>query len=173
MSVDARIVAPVRLAVILGALACASTLTPAGASLDANWPQSMIGEWNVDFRLDSLRSREGGTAHWTPASFATTRGALRLIDASTAGSGTFRSSIQINFGSLLGRPMSCFDPPPTQTAIEREGDTVRLQFTPGVADCGLSAYATIRGDSLVGTWEETSFAGPTVLGRFRMTRPER
>ena len=159
--------------------ACARN-APAPPSADntvlpsTDWRRSLVGDWIVEFRLDSVRVREGSATRWRPASFATATGTLRLSD-STAGSkqGLLRSRLQIQFDSLLGRPMSCFDPPSTATDVEREGDSVTLRFTPTAADCGFSAYGKLAVDSLVGSWDETSFVGPTVMGRFRMIRIKR
>jgi hypothetical protein len=83
------------------------------------------------------------------------------------------SRLDVSFDSLLGRPMSCFDPRPTTTVVTRDGDKISLRFTPHAADCGFDAAATLRGDSLIGTWDESSFIGPQVMGRFRMVRAKR
>jgi hypothetical protein len=104
---------------------------------------------------------------------ASTQGQLRLSDSTVGQANIVRSSIQVSFESVLGRPMSCFDPRPTTTGIGRDGEKVTLRFTPNGADCGFSAYATLRGDSVVGTWDESGFAGPSVMGRFRMVRSGR
>lgn len=114
-------------------------------------PASLAGEWTVEFSLNN----------------ATAQGTLTLSDSSA---GYFQSNLQIDFVPLLGHPMSCFDPRPTRTAVSRSADVVSLSFTPGVADCGFSASGALRGDSLIGTWNEESFAGPVATGRFRMVR---
>jgi hypothetical protein len=54
--------------------------------------------------------------------------------------------------------------------VQQEGERTKLRFTPNVADCGFGASGILRGDSLVGTWGESNFAGPVVMGRFRMVR---
>ena len=46
-----------------------------------------------------------------------------------------------------------------------------LWFTPRAFDCGFSGDARRQGDTLAGTWEEGSLAGPVARGRFRMWRP--
>jgi hypothetical protein len=96
---------------------------------------------------------------------------LQLIDSTSAG--RYRSHIEMRFDALLGRPISCFDPPPSTTYIQRDDTSVKLLFTPNAADCGFSAVATMYGDSLAGTWEESSFIGPVAKGRFRMLRVAR
>ena len=152
------------LVIALGLLvtACAGSLaTPSGDSR-----RGLVGDWTVEFRLDSVRSAGG----WHPGSLATTSGTLRLIDSVSGRPNVYRSSIQLSFDSLLGRPMSCFDPRPTTTVVEQNGDNASVRFTPNAADCGFDASGTLRGDSLVGTWDESGFAGPQVMGRFRMTR---
>jgi hypothetical protein len=79
----------------------------------------------------------------------------------------------VDFTPLLGRQMSCFEPTPRSTGVDRQGDTVTFRFTPGVADCGFGASGVLHGDSLFGSWEETSFIGPVAAGRFVMTRSSR
>jgi hypothetical protein len=162
-------------ALLLLFVACARP-TPAPAAADdvsatADWRRSLAGDWIVEFRLDSVRSR-GPTQPWQAGSFRSARGTLQLSDSTTSRN-LVHSHIDVTFDSLLVRPMSCYDPRPTTTAVERNGDAVSLHFTPNAADCGFSASGTLRGDSLIGTWDESGFAGPTVMGRFRMFRAPR
>jgi hypothetical protein len=167
--------------ILLISLAACAPSTQSSAPVPASgdvipstdWRRALVGDWNVEFRLDSVRTREGSTARWTAGSLRTARGRLRLTDSAGARPGILQSSLAVDFASLLGRPMSCFDPPPTATAVEHDGDVVSLRFTPNAYDCGFSASGALRGDSLVGTWDETSFAGPVVMGRFRMRRAGR
>ena len=162
-------------ALLLLFVACARP-TPAPAAADdisatADWRRSLAGDWIVDFRLDSVRSH-GPTQPWQPGSFRSARGTLHLADSTTSRD-LIPSRIDVAFDSLLSRPMSCCEPRPTATAVERNGDAVSLHFTPNAADCGFSASGTLRGDSLIGTWDESGFAGPMVMGRFRMIRAAR
>ena len=131
---------------------------------------SVAGVWQLEFRLDSVMSRETGVPRWRPASFRTVTGNFELGDSIPGRGNLFHSQIDVAFDALLGHPMSCFDPRPTETSVERQGDTVRVRFTPHAFDCGFGASGVLRGDSLVGTWDETSFAGPVAMGRFRMRR---
>ena len=147
---------------LLTIAACAGTL----ATPSSDTSRGLLGEWTVEFRLDSVRS----TGSWRPASFATTRGTLRLIDSLSDQPRVYRSAIQLSFDTLLGRPMSCFDPRPTTTVVDRSGSQVMLRFTPNGADCGFGASGSMAGDSIIGTWDESGFAGPQVMGRFRMVR---
>ena len=133
-----------------------------------NDPRGLAGDWTVEFRLDSVRTP--GTRGWKAGSFRSTSGTLHLGDSTSGRSNVLTSTIGVSFDSLLGRPMSCYEPRPTSTVVERDSDAIRLTFTPNVADCGFGAAGTLRGDSIVGTWNETSFAGPTVMGRFRMLK---
>ena len=158
--------------------ACASALpssAPApGRALPANdWRRALVGQWTLEFRLDSVVSRDPGGSRLVPGSLRTAEGRLQLTDVVADRVDMLRSQIDISFDSLLGRAMSCFDPRPTQTAVTREGETIQLGFTPGVFDCGFGAAGTLLGDSLVGTWDETSFAGPAAVGHFRMIRVSR
>jgi len=55
--------------------------------------------------------------------------------------------------------MSCFDPRPTSTSVSQDRETTSLRFTPSAADCGFGAAGKFDGESLVGTWAESSFRG--------------
>jgi len=146
---------------------CSTALAP-GSGEKPVPNESLAGSWNVVFRLDSVRAPGASPSGWQRASLREAQGRLRLTD-STA-SGGVRSTIDVDFTPLLGRQMSCFEPRPRTTGVERQGDTVRLRFTPNVADCGFGASGVLRGDSLIGSWDETSFIGPVAAGRFVMTR---
>ncbi|HZI43018.1 MAG TPA: hypothetical protein VFD67_14970 [Gemmatimonadaceae bacterium] len=162
---------------VFAIVACAgqspSPATPAGDT-HSNAPdwRALIGDWTVEFRVDSVR-KVGASAPWSAGSYRSTRGALHLSDSTSGNGNVVQSSIRVDFDSLLGRPMSCYDPRPTTTGVERDGDNVRLRFTPNGFDCGFAAAGTLAGDSVVGTWDESGFAGPTVMGRFRMVRAGR
>ena len=133
---------------------------------------SVAGLWTIVFRLDSVRTAGSAPPGWQRGSFREVQGRLRLSDTTAAGNAV-RSSIDVDFTPLLGRQMSCFEPRPSTTGVERRGDTVTFRFTPGVADCGFGASGVLRGDSLIGSWDETSFIGPVAGGRFVMTRSNR
>jgi hypothetical protein len=146
---------------LLLTVACSGSLSTPSPNTGAQ--TNLLGTWTVEFRLDSVRSQG-----WHAGSFATTRGTLQLSDSTSPN--VFHSQIDVAFDALLGRPMSCFSPRPTTTGVSREGDRVSLSFTPSAADCGFGASGLLSGDSIVGTWDETSFVGPVVMGRFRMVR---
>jgi len=123
-----------------------------------DWRRQLVGTWIVEFRLDSV----------------STSGTFVVRDSTVAGWGdAVQTTIDVQFDALLGRPMSCYDPRPTATGMDHDGKQVRLTFTPTAADCGFSAYGAFFGDSLIGAWDESSFAGPSVTGRFRMVRRAR
>lgn len=148
---------------------CRTALAPAAGGEQPLPQGSVAGLWTIVFRLDSVRAPGGSPSGWQRGSLREVQGRLRLTDSTTSGDAV-RSSIDVDFTPLLGRQMSCFDPRPRTTGVERRGDTVMFRFTPGVADCGFGATGVLRGDSLVGSWDETSFAGPVTAGRFVMTR---
>lgn len=158
--------------------ACTSALPSSapspGHALPANdWRRALVGQWILEFRLDSVANRDAGGPRLIPGSLRTTEGHLQLTEVVADQVDVLRSRIDISFDSLLGRSVSCFDPRPTRTAVTREGEAIRFGFTPGVFDCGFGAVGTLLGDTLVGTWDETSFAGPVAVGRFRMIRVSR
>ena len=151
---------------------CRTALAPAAGGEPPLPHGSVTGVWTVVFRLDSVRALGGSPPGWQRGSLRQVQGQLRLTD-STASGDAVRSSIDVDFAPLLGRQMSCFEPRPRSTGVERRGDTVTFRFTPGVADCGFGASGVLRGDSLIGSWDETSFAGPVAGGRLVMTRSSR
>ena len=154
---------------LLAAIAgCRTALAPLTSGDNPTPNGSLAGLWTVAFRLDSVRAPGASPAGWRRGSFREAQGRLRLTDSTT--SGGVRSSIDVDFVPLLGRQMSCFEPKPHSTGMSRQGDTVTFRFTPAVADCGFGASGVLRGDSLIGSWDETSFVGPVAAGRFLMTR---
>ena len=155
-------------ALVFASAGCSTALTGAAGGENRVSTGSLVGLWTVIFRLDSLRAPAASPSGWQRGSFREVQGHLRLTDSTT--SSGLRSTIDVDFTPLLGRQMSCFDPRPRSTGVERQGDTVRLRFTPSVADCGFGAYGVLHGDSLIGSWDETSFVGPVAAGRFVMTR---
>lgn len=163
----------VAICLVLAFPGCRTALAPAAGGDQALPPEEFLaGLWTVAFRLDSLRAPGGSPSRWERGSLREVQGLLRLTDSTVSGNAV-RSSIDLDFTPLLGRQMSCFEPRPRSTGVERRGDTVTFRFTPGVADCGFGASGVLRGDSLIGSWEETSFAGPVAAGRFVMTRSRR
>ena len=164
------------LALAIAGVACAGQSPPPAATpsdaQSASDSRALAGDWTVEFRVDSVR-KVGANEPWRAGSFRSTQGTLHLSDSTVANGNVVRSSIRVEFDSLLGRPMSCYEPRPTTTGVERDGDNVRLRFTPNGFDCGFGAAGTLTGDSVVGTWDESGFAGPTVMGRFRMMRAGR
>lgn len=151
---------------------CGRTLAPPAGGAQSMPEGSVAGLWTIVFRLDSVRTVASSPAGWQRGSFREVQGRLRLSDTVATGTAV-RSSIDVDFTPLLGRQMSCFDPRPRTTGVERRGDTVTFRFTPAVADCGFGASGVLRGDSLIGSWDETSFIGPVAGGRFVMTRSSR
>ena len=159
--------------VLLAAAACRTTLSPRGGADAPVHNESLAGTWTVEFRLDSVIGTGATSRRWQAASLGATQGQLRLMDSETQPARIVHSSIDVDFTPILGRQMSCFEPRPTETWVERQGDTVRFRFTPRAADCGFGASGVLRGDSLIGAWEETSYAGPVAIGRFVMARLSR
>ena len=149
-----------RLSALLLVVACGRITLPAPSGNGSH--KTLAGDWTIEFRLDSMRT----AGKWSPASYQTIQGTLHLADSD----GVVRSTIQVDFNPLLGRDMSCFDPRPTSTAISHTGENTSLVFTSGAADCGFGALGKFYGDSLFGTWSETSFVGAVAMGRFRMLR---
>jgi hypothetical protein len=140
-----------------------------------DWRSRMIGKWQVRFYVDSAKgvdreapNRLGG------ASGDSAIGILQLYDTLPSGGGIeLLSELDLDFTPVLGRPISCVPRRRATVGLAGSIDSFDLDFTPGVADCGFVAQVfrpTNQRDSLIGTWYEDSFAGPVVLGRFRMTR---
>ena len=165
-------IASISAGVVIALAACRTALAPAAGGEQPLPNGSLVGLWTITFRLDSVRAPGGSRSGWQRGSLREVQGRLRLTDSSASGNAV-RSSIEVDFTPLLGRQMSCFEPTPRSTGVDRQGDTVTVRFTPGVADCGFGASGVLRGDSLIGRWEETSFIGPVAAGRFVMTRSSR
>jgi hypothetical protein len=128
---------------------------------------ALVGQWSIQFALDS--TRQGGSG-WTRMQVAPVAGTLR-IDSAIVGRGWQRALMTVDFRPLLGRPMSCYTPG-AQGVIVTRPDSLKWQiwFTPATVDCGFDAWAVARGDTLRGVWTETSFAGAIATGGFEMAR---
>jgi hypothetical protein len=141
---------------------------PTEPTLEASdWREVFRGTWEVRFRLDSTRSLNGG---WVKATGAEAVGRLVVTDTLAGQSGTLKSRLEIDFQSLLGRPMSCFTGTGDQLGISESGGGYFLNFTPNAADCGFGASVGTGPDRFTGEWGEQSFSGPVVAGRFSMSR---
>ena len=149
------------LLVIVSAIACGRTTVPAPSADDS--PRTLAGDWTLRFGLDSSRTQRSS---WTRGSHQSVQGTLHLASSS----GDVSSRIQVDFWPLVYRDMSCFAPRPRTTVITNSGENTTLLFTPEAVDCGFSASGKFYGDSLIGTWEETSFVGPVTAGYFQMIR---
>lgn len=133
-----------------------------------------VGQWRVDFALDSLReaSKPGTGLKWVspPATAPRVTGELEVLDSLLGRDGrTLAAALDIIFRALLGRPMSCFRPGSGLEVVEERGETI-LGFTPGAFDCGFSAKVRCSGNAVSGTWNEWSLAGPVATGRMWMYR---
>jgi hypothetical protein len=133
----------------------------------SDWRQAFRGTWEVTFRLDSTRSPGGG---WVKATGAEAVARLAVTDTLAGQNGALKSRLEIDFQSLLGRPMSCFAGTGDQVTISRSGNGYFLNFTPNAADCGFGAGVDAGPDLFTGEWGEQSFSGPVVAGRFSMSR---
>jgi hypothetical protein len=137
--------------------------------------------WDARFTLDSqlvsgkndpvLRWRRApdtaqalGTVEIEPSEDAadTTQGAPRRLKA----------RMSVDFAAMLGRPMSCYEPGRREIEVERggQGQGIAIAFTPDVADCGFGGVARWRDDTVRGIWSETSFVGPSAVGKFELVR---
>jgi hypothetical protein len=137
----------------------------------------LVGAWNIEFAADSLEVVRRDSAHkpiafdMIPAPLGWAIGTVRLRDTLLSGyPSRMLARVDIDFQSILGRPMSCFTPGEGNLEIRRKGSRVDVWFTPGWNDCGFAGTARYYGDSLVGTWREYAYAGRPAFGRFRMRR---
>jgi hypothetical protein len=130
-----------------------------------------VGTWQIEFALDSVRYPSAGSAGWIPARDTSRRivGRLQVTD-SVIGARALASTFEIDFAPLLGRPMSCFTSGVSSVQVAETHGLTSFWFTPNAYDCGFSGQAQTRGDTLAGTWEESSFVGPVASGRFWMRR---
>ena len=129
------------------------------------------GAWQIEFALDSTRRLGAGPAEWSSAKDPSKWIAGRLeISDSLVGANALASTFGIDFTPLLGRQISCFTHGASGIQVAETHGLTSFWFTPQVCDCGFSGQADTRRDTLVGTWEESSYVGPVASGRFRMWR---
>lgn len=172
------LMATVRLLPILLLAACASSAPDATNPVPET---SLTGVWDATFTLDSqlVSGINDPVLRWRPApDTARTVGTIE-IDASGGAADTtqgapqrLKARMSLDFAPMLGRPMSCYEPGRREIEVERgsEGQGVAIAFTPDVADCGFGGIARWMGDTMRGVWSETSFVGPSAVGKFEMTR---
>jgi hypothetical protein len=135
--------------------------------------QAYLGEWHIEFALDSTRDPAVRPEAWTPAAdtSAQVAGKLQVQDSLLGPDHRALAAIyEIDFGPLLGRPMSCLVPGASGLQVAEKDGRVSLWFTPGAFDCGFSGWAPLGDDTLTGAWEETSIGGPVARGRFWIWR---
>lgn len=163
------------LAILLLLGACARSAPERPASMTASLPrddarQALVGVWALRFAVDTINFRQ-------PSTGATVAGTLTVRDTLVGEPGRIadllRADFAADFASALGRPLSCFDSTARVLAATVHGDSVALSVTPYAADCGLSVTGLLRGDSIIGTWFEPSFAGGQSRGRVWMHRHTR
>ena len=164
----------------LSVAACGKPLwepTPPATRLAVNDPnRAYVGQWQLDFSLDSLLSPLTGPAEraaWQRPSGAPESivGTLKVSDSFVGRDRRYLATeLQADFSPLLDRGMSCFRPGPGALEIVTDRNGTVLGFTAGAFDCGFSGRISGAGDSLVGTWTEWSIAGPIASGPFRMRR---
>lgn len=150
------------------ALVAGCTAAPASEPV-APSAHSLAGRWEIVFALDSqLASRdEDPLLRWRRAPDSTVvLGTLELAGDSVR----LHGNMAVDFTSLLGRQMSCYQPGAREISTAWDSDVVVIGFTPGAADCGFGAKGVVAGDTVRGFWSETSFIGPTAAGRFLMRR---
>ena len=150
------------------ALVAGCTATPPSEPVTPS-VHSLAGRWEIVFALDSqLASRdEDPLIRWRRApDSAVVLGTLEL----TGDSARLRGNMSVDFTSLLGRQMSCYQPGEREISTAWDSDIVVIGFTPGAADCGFGAKGVVAGDTVRGFWSETSFLGPMAAGRFLMRR---
>lgn len=142
---------------------------------------SLAGVWEATFTLDSqLVSRhDDPVLRWRRApDTARALGTIEIessdaaVDTTQGEPRRLKARMAVNFSGMLGRPMSCYQPGRREIEVERGGQGlgVALAFTPDVADCGFGGVARWLGDTLRGVWSETSFVGPSAVGRFQLVR---
>jgi hypothetical protein len=135
------------------------TLTVLGA---ADRRAVVVGTWNVAFTHDSTRVRPAAL----PASgvFAFTDTIL-VRERDTL----IRGSVSVDFSSMLGRPMSCFQAGSRLLPIRVNGDSIVVLLAT-MTDCGLAIHVAATNDSLVGRWTEGGIVCCPSRGRVLMTR---
>lgn len=158
--------------------ACAQTAPGATNPVPAT---SLAGVWVATFTLDSqlVSTANDPVLRWRRApDTARTLGTIEIEGSDAAADTTqgaprrLKARMSVDFSEMLGRPMSCYQPGRREIEVERggEGQGIAIAFTPDVADCGFGGIARWLGDTLRGVWSETSFVGPTAVGKLEMKR---
>ena len=159
-------------------------LTACARAPDAAAPSpaaSLAGVWEASFTLDSqlVSKTDDPVLRWRRApDSARAVGTIEVAQSDAAGDTTqgeprrLRATMSVDFSVLLGRAMSCYEPGRREIEVERggQGQGIAIAFTPDVADCGFGGVARWQGDTVRGIWSETSFVGPSAVGRFEMIR---
>ncbi len=171
------------LSTLFALTACASTSAPllrprteASVPLPAgDRRRSLAGLWNVNFAIDSVQAPLAGSRAVMQAGSGTwVTGTLQLTDTLVVIRGLplagLRATVEVDFTSSLGRQVSCFTPGEGLVEVQLHPSRLQLLFTPGAADCGFAAEGSVRGDSVVGAWNEASYVGHRTAGRFFMVR---
>jgi len=127
----------------------------------------IAGVWNAEFVVDSFILAQR-PPHSAPAvGLVTFADTTRLAGA--RGELAMATTMSVDFRPALGRRISCLDSAGTETTVAVRNDSVHLNFTPHVADCGLHAVGHRHGDTISGRWVEPGFATLS-LGHFRLVR---
>ena len=92
-----------------------------------------LGDWQLEFALDSTREPGRKPNEWSPAtdSSARARGTVTVRDSLLDPEDTpLAADYTLDFTPLLGRQVSCLGPDAGGIDVEEEGDSVFLWFTP-------------------------------------------
>ena len=145
--------------------------------------QSVSGTWSIQLWLDSANALgPRPTARFV-------QGLVRFdtlhADSRVAGNGSrwthrywpgrFAIDLTPFFGGPIGRDVSTsirypFDEASgTEVEAEADGDTLRLDFIPGISHGGISLSGAVAADSMAGLWEMRAYCCGA-SGHFRMRR---
>ena len=132
-------------------------------------PLSLLleGSWQITLRVDSF-SRHRAARSSKPARPLGTIARGTIIFSRQVGQDSVTAESDIDFAPIGGPP--CFWRAQAVLPVRAQGDSIQIDFTPHVSDCGLYAWAKVEGDSVVGTWIEPGMGFTATRGSLVMTR---
>lgn len=162
---------------VFGALAFVAACidsTPTAPIRGELTPADVTGAWHITFQVDSVRECTTSCYLVGAGLRPIVTGVLVVSDRpDTLYTEWLAAELRVDFTPALGRQVTCLANP--QASLVQLGDSgvAGFWFSPGSADCGLSAQAGFDGREFHGSWGEASFTGvPLSRGTMRLWRQD-
>jgi hypothetical protein len=156
------------------ALAACGDPTPSAPIRGQLTPAEVTGAWNISFTVDSVRECTTSCYLVGAGLRPIVTGVLVVSDQpDTLHSEWLAAELRVDFTSALGRQVTCLANPQSSLVLLGDSGIAEFWFTPGSADCGLSAQAGFDGREFHGIWGEASFTSvPLSRGTMRLWRQD-